>query len=75
MSTPDDPDRTGEPLPRDPQDQQAAQGEDPLAAPVPDWPDTGLPGTDVAGTGRRDRAEGDAPQEGHEDSAVDEPVD
>ncbi|MEU7005302.1 hypothetical protein [Streptomyces sp. NPDC046332] len=75
MSDPDNAERTEEPLPRDPQNQQAEQGEDPLAIPVPDWPDTELPGTDVAGTGRRDRAEGEAPEEGHEGSAADEPVD
>ncbi|MFE7806164.1 hypothetical protein ACFU51_16140 [Streptomyces sp. NPDC057430] len=76
MSTPDDPDRTEEPLPRDPQNQQSAEGEDSLAIPVPDWPDSELPHTDVAGTARRDRVEDDdTGQEGEEGSAMDEPVD
>ncbi|WP_435972382.1 hypothetical protein [Streptomyces sp. Qhu_M48] len=75
MNTPDEPDRTEEPLPRDPQNQQAEEGEDPLAIPVPDWPDSELPETDVAGTRRRGGEDGDAAQEGHEDSAADEPVD
>ncbi|MFE5613537.1 hypothetical protein [Streptomyces sp. NPDC056463] len=76
MSTPGDPGETAEPLPRDPQNQQSAEGEDPLAIPVPDWPDSELPHTDVAGTARRDRAEDDGTdQEGKEGSAVDEPVD
>ncbi|MFD3533690.1 hypothetical protein [Streptomyces sp. NPDC058664] len=75
MSAPDEPDRTGEPVPRDPQNQQAAPGEDPLTMPVPDRPGSEAPDTDVAGTGRRDHADGDADPEGHEDSAMDEPVD
>ncbi|MEU2119633.1 hypothetical protein ABZ567_29255 [Streptomyces sp. NPDC016459] len=70
MSTPD------EPLPRDPQNQQAEEGEDPLAIPVPDWPGREAPDTDVAGTGRRDGGDdGEADQEKQPDSAVDEPVD
>ncbi|MGW6564795.1 hypothetical protein [Streptomyces sp. NPDC054975] len=70
MSARDDADqKKDEPLPRDPQNQQASEGEDPLAIPEPDWPDSDMPRTDVAGTGRRDREEAD------EDSAVDEPVD
>ncbi|MFJ3582978.1 hypothetical protein ACIPPS_12230 [Streptomyces sp. NPDC090127] len=77
MSAQDDADRTGAPLPRDPQDQQATREEDPLAVPEPDWPDTGMPETDVAGTGRRGVAGdgGQAGQEGDDDPAVDEPVD
>lgn len=68
---PDEPERTGEPLPRDPQNQQAEQGEDPLGIPVPDWPGSAAAETDVAGTGRR----GDADDEQHENPDVDEPVD
>ncbi|WP_190413138.1 hypothetical protein [Streptomyces venezuelae] len=68
---PDAPEGADEPLPRDPQNQQAEQGEDPLAIPVPDWPDSEAPETDVAGTGRR----GDAHDAQHENPDVDEPVD
>lgn len=68
---PDAPEGADEPLPRDPQNQQAEQGEDPLAIPVPDWPDSAAPETDVAGTGRR----GDAHDAQHENPDVDEPVD
>ncbi|MFJ5136034.1 hypothetical protein [Streptomyces sp. NPDC088707] len=67
---PDEPEGADGPLPRDPQNQQAEQGEDPLAIPVPDWPDSAAPETDVAGTGRR----GDADTQ-HENPDVDEPVD
>ncbi|MER5963517.1 hypothetical protein [Streptomyces sp. NPDC002057] len=75
MNTPDELDRTEKPLPRDPQNQQAEEGEDPLAIPVPDWPDSDAPETDVAGTGRKGRGEGDTTQDEGEGSAVDEPVD
>ncbi|WP_306325777.1 hypothetical protein [Streptomyces venezuelae] len=68
---PDASEKADEPLPRDPQNQQAKEEEDPLAIPVPDWPDSGTPRTDVAGTGRR----GDAPDAQHENPDVDEPVD
>ncbi|WP_329274553.1 hypothetical protein [Streptomyces sp. NBC_00691] len=68
---PDEPEEADGPLPRDPQNQQAEQGEDPLAIPVPDWPDSEVPPTDVAGTGRR----GEAGKGNREHSAVDEPVD
>ncbi|MDX2564495.1 hypothetical protein PV371_33260 [Streptomyces sp. TX20-6-3] len=68
---PDEPEGADGPLPRDPQNQQAEQGEDPLAIPVPDWPDSAAPETDVAGTGRR----GDADDTQHENPDVDEPVD
>ncbi|MFF5922636.1 hypothetical protein ACFY8C_30535 [Streptomyces flavochromogenes] len=68
---PDEPEEADEPLPRDPQNQQAEQGEDPLAIPVPDWPDSAAPETDVAGTGHR----GDADEATHENADVDEPVD
>ncbi|WP_329286646.1 hypothetical protein [Streptomyces sp. NBC_00691] len=60
-----------EPLPRDPQNQQAEHGEDPLAIPVPDWPDSEAPAPDAAGTGRR----GDADEAKHTHIEVDEPVD
>ncbi|MFD8205940.1 hypothetical protein ACFV2S_06000 [Streptomyces sp. NPDC059695] len=68
---PDEPEEADKPLPRNPQNQQAAQGEDPLAIPVPHWPDAAAPETDVAGTGRR----GDADRARLEESDVDEPVD
>ncbi|MEU4081511.1 hypothetical protein [Streptomyces venezuelae] len=68
---PDAPEGADEPLPRDPQNQQAEQGEDPLAIPVPDWPDSAAPEVDVAGSGRRD----DAHDAQHENPDVDEPVD
>ncbi|WP_055599719.1 hypothetical protein [Streptomyces aureus] len=68
---PDEPDEADQPLPRDPQNQRAEQGEDPLAIPVPDWPDSAAPETDVAGTGRR----GGADEAEHENADVDEPVD
>ncbi|GHH00795.1 hypothetical protein [Streptomyces lanatus] len=51
------PDRTGEPVPRDPPDQQADAGEDPWEVPVE--PTEGstegddVPDTDEAGTGRQ----------------------
>ncbi|MFE5941910.1 hypothetical protein [Streptomyces sp. NPDC056480] len=71
----DELEETDEPLPRDPQNQQAAPGEDPLAIPVVDWPDSAAPATDVAGTARRggvDEAEDEALDE---NSGIDEPVD
>ncbi|MFH9726004.1 hypothetical protein ACH4M4_24025 [Streptomyces sp. NPDC017254] len=71
MRDPQTPERSEEPLPHDREDQQATDGEDPLAIPVPDedlddsdGPDdagrgTRLPDTDEAGTGPRGRP-GDA---------------
>ncbi|MFF9850638.1 hypothetical protein [Streptomyces litmocidini] len=48
--------RTDEPLPRDPEDQQAT-ADDPLSVPVPEGNDGGkAPDTDEAGTGPRGRA-------------------
>ncbi|MFI1714730.1 hypothetical protein [Streptomyces litmocidini] len=48
--------RADEPLPRDPEDQQAT-ADDPLSVPVPDERDGGrAPATDEAGTGPRGRA-------------------
>ncbi|MFF1924239.1 hypothetical protein ACFVW8_27195 [Streptomyces sp. NPDC058221] len=51
---------SGEPIPRDPPDQQAAEDEDPwdvvggrMHAPADEGPDPDLPDTDEAGTGRR----------------------
>ncbi|MEU2234906.1 hypothetical protein [Streptomyces vietnamensis] len=55
MSERKNPRRSDEPLPRDPEDQQAT-GEDPLAVPLPEEAGKGSPpDTDVAGTGPRGR--------------------
>ncbi|MET9538991.1 hypothetical protein ABZY16_15995 [Streptomyces sp. NPDC006553] len=67
----DEPEEADEPLTRDPQNQQAERGEDPLAIPVPDWPDSAAPETEVAGTGRQ----GGADEATHENPDADEPVD
>lgn len=64
-----------EPLPRDIEDQQAAEGEDPLAVPVPDESatDEDLPDTDEAGTGPRGAARDASVHPEH--PTPDEPVD
>ncbi|MFD9244233.1 hypothetical protein ACFV0D_20320 [Streptomyces sp. NPDC059556] len=73
----------GEALTRDPQNQQARQGEDPLAIPVPDWPDSVAPASAPAETGGRGDAErtgtesgtGSKTESSSADADVDEPVD
>ncbi|MFC9339215.1 hypothetical protein ACFT0G_35535 [Streptomyces sp. NPDC057020] len=80
---PDEAEEAGEVLTRDPQNQQAKQGEDPLAIPVPDWPDSVAPASAPAGTGGRGDAEPREPESSTESSTesgseapdVDEPVD
>ncbi|WP_445397871.1 hypothetical protein ACSMX9_27220 [Streptomyces sp. LE64] len=53
MTKRDDSERDREPLPRDPQDQQATGDHDPLAVPLPGrhHQDEELPDTDEAGSG------------------------
>ncbi|MEU0398798.1 hypothetical protein ABZ318_00825 [Streptomyces sp. NPDC006197] len=65
--------RPDEPLPRDPEDQQA-MADDPLSVPVPDGHGGGRPpDTDEAGTGPRDRPRDGTVHPGH--PAPSEPAD
>ncbi|MFB7233796.1 hypothetical protein ACFCXK_03340 [Streptomyces sp. NPDC056269] len=66
---PDEAEEAGEVLTRDPQNQQAEQGEDPLAISVPDWPNSVAPASAPAGTGGRGDAETRKPESSTESSA------
>ncbi|MFF4173313.1 hypothetical protein [Streptomyces sp. NPDC001744] len=75
MREPHTPGESEEPIPRDREDQQAVEGEDPSAIPLPQVPggDGGLPDTEESGTGPRGRPEtgGVDPEQ----PAPDEPAD
>ncbi|MFC7934221.1 hypothetical protein [Streptomyces cinereoruber] len=68
------PGNSEDPIPRDREDEQAAEGEDPLAIPVVRDPgEEDLPDTDVSGTGPREHPESGTVNPEH--PTPDEPAD